>query len=116
MADPEFTARGVRGDERLRSPTRAGQVRIGDGGGDLPGGRSGGDDLPCGRGSGAGLPGGRGDRVDSPGGHGSGTDLPGHHGAGVESAPARAVRRRSAAGGRIPARHGGERYVPSSDG
>ncbi|MER6704263.1 hypothetical protein [Streptomyces fumanus] len=99
MADPEFTARGVRGDERLRSPTRAGQVRIGDGGGDVPGGH--------------------GNRVDSPGGHGGGTALPGDHGAGAESAPARAaraVRRRSAAGGRIPACPGGERHVPSSDG
>jgi hypothetical protein len=28
MAEPEFTARGVRIDQRLRSLTRAGQVRI----------------------------------------------------------------------------------------
>ncbi|MDF3299305.1 hypothetical protein [Streptomyces tropicalis] len=31
MAEPEFTATGVRIDQRLRSLTRAGQVRINDG-------------------------------------------------------------------------------------
>ncbi|MEU0743394.1 hypothetical protein [Streptomyces sp. NPDC006134] len=31
MAEPEFTATGVRIDQRLRSLTRAGQVRISDG-------------------------------------------------------------------------------------
>ncbi|GAA5061428.1 hypothetical protein [Streptomyces similanensis] len=31
MAEPEFTATGVRIDRRLRSLTRAGRVRIGDG-------------------------------------------------------------------------------------
>ncbi|MFE3636742.1 hypothetical protein [Streptomyces cellostaticus] len=31
MAEPEFTAKGVRIDKRLRSLTRAGQVRISDG-------------------------------------------------------------------------------------
>ncbi|MFR0354497.1 hypothetical protein [Streptomyces sediminimaris] len=31
MAEPEFTATGVRIDKRLRSLTRAGQVRISDG-------------------------------------------------------------------------------------
>ncbi|GKQ39384.1 hypothetical protein [Streptomyces sp. A012304] len=31
MAEPEFTATGVRIDKRLRSLTRAGQVRINDG-------------------------------------------------------------------------------------
>lgn len=31
MAEPEFTATGVRIDSRLRSLTRAGRVRVGDG-------------------------------------------------------------------------------------